>query len=498
VEISFNLVSAPWIPVVDLDGARRLVGIRDALLEAHRIQRLTTLSPLAEVAVHRLLLAVLHRALDGPRDSIDVAEIYQAGQLPEGPIKSYLERWEHRFDLFHPTHPFYQVPDLPTDRPSPWTRLPPEFASGHNPTLFDHTMDDSPPPASPAEAALALLVHQSFALCGTIQRLGVTSGTDGPLARAALFLPQGSNLFETLLLNLPPYDGEGDQPLWEREPYRRADVEGGRAQAMLSGRTRTYTWMSRAVRLLPEDDGHVRFIAYGPGVRPIESPDLDPMCAYRRKDGQLSPYQLPTDRSFWWRDFEALLPGQDDWQPPGVLEHTRSVLSDLGRTSMLFPLTVAGQMPDQENRFNIVNVRREVYPLAARTLEPESASYIRQALKSARETDDVLRRAAWELASHLLPGAGKEVEKDRRRFVQSLPLYKVYWSALERRFPQFLTELIETGPQPALEGWSAAVLQAARSAWATTAQAVGTGPRHLRALAEAEGVLRRWLAGRAA
>jgi CRISPR system Cascade subunit CasA len=267
---------------------------------------------------------------------------------------------------------------------------------------------------------------------------------------------------------------------------------------MLSGRTRIYTWMSRAVRLLPEDDGHVRFIAYGPGVRPIESPDLDPMCAYRRKDGQLSPYQLPTDRSFW-RDFEALLPGQDDWQPPGVLEHTRSVLSDLGRMSMLFPLTVAGQMPDPKKPAKVLNVRREVYPLAARTLEPESASYIRQALKSARETGDVLGRAAWELASHLLPGAGQARKQDiHGRFVDSLPLYEVYWSALERRFPQFLTELVEIGPQPALEGWNAAVVQAARDAWATTAHAVGTGSRHLRALAEAEGLLRRWLAGRAA
>jgi CRISPR system Cascade subunit CasA len=59
------------------------------------------------VAIHRLLLAVLHRALDGPRDTIEAVEIYEAGQLPEGPVQSYLESWEHRFDLFHPTHPFY-------------------------------------------------------------------------------------------------------------------------------------------------------------------------------------------------------------------------------------------------------------------------------------------------------------------------------------------------------------------------------------------------------
>jgi CRISPR system Cascade subunit CasA len=493
--ISFNLVSTPWIPVVHVDGTTSSVGIRDALLNAHRVERVLVASPLAEVAIHRLLLAVLHRALDGPRDTIEAVEIYEAGQLPENPIQSYLESWEHRFDLFHPTHPFYQVPDLPTDRPSPWTRLLPEFASGHNPTLFDHTLDDSPPSATPAEAALALLVHQSFTPGGLIRQLGVTSGKAGPLAGAAVFLPQGSTLFETLLLNLCPYSGEGDQPIWEREPYLRVDVDSGRAQAMLSGRTRIYTWMSRAVRLLPESDGRVRFIAYGPGVQPMAAPDLDPMCAYRRGDGQLTPYQLPLERSFW-RDFESLLPGQDDWRPPGVLDHAAKVLSDLGRISMLFPLAVAGEVTD---RAKVVNVRREVYPLAARTLEPESASYIRQALKSVRETGDVLRRAAWVLASHLLsPGAGQALAEDMRRFVESLPLSTLYWSAMERRFPQFLTELVESGPRPALEGWNAAVVQAARSAWATTAQAVGTGPRHLRALAEAEGVLRRRLAGRAA
>jgi CRISPR system Cascade subunit CasA len=493
--VSFNLVSTPWIPVVHVDGTTRFVGIGDALLEAHRIRRLTTASPLAEVAVHRLLLAVLHRALDGPRDIFEVAEMYQAGHLPEGPIESYLQRWEHRFDLFHPTQPFYQVPDLPTNSPSPWTRLLPELASGNNPTLFDHTLDDSPPPATPAEAALALLVHESFTPGGLIKQLGVTSGKAGPLAGAAVFLPQGSTLFETLLLNLCPYSAEGDQPIWEREPYLRVDVEGGRARAMLSGRTRIYTWMSRAVRLVPKDDGQVRFIAYGPGVRPIESPDLDPMLAYQKSDGQVSPYRLPLDRSFW-RDFEALLPGQDGWVPPSVLEHARKLLGLLGRTSMLFPLLVAGQITKQAK---VLDVRREVYPLAARTLEPESASCIRQALESARQTGTVLRRAAWVLASNLLsPGSGQALAEDIHRFVVSLPLYTVYWSALERRFPQFLTELIERGPQPALEGWSAAVLQAARSAWATTAHAVGTGPRHLRALAEAEGVLRRWLAGRAA
>lgn len=494
--LSFDLVSSPWIPVVHLDGIRRLVGIRDALLDAHRIERVIAPSPLAEVAVHRLLLAVLHRALDGPRDIVDAVEIYEAGQLPAGPIQFYLRSWRDRFDLFHPAHPFYQVPDLPTDKPLPWTKLLPEFASGNNPTLFDHTLDASPPAASPAEAALALLVHQSFTPGGLIRRLGIDSGKAAPLANVAIFLPQGNTLFETLLLNLCPYDDDDDQPIWERKPYLRADVEGGKAQAMLAGRTRIYTWMSRAVRLLPDKDGRVRFISYGPGVYPQRGPELDPMLAYRKSNGQLSPYRLPQDRSFW-QDFEALLPGEDKWQPPQVLEHARTLLRNLDRLSLLFPLLVTGQIV--ERKAKVLNVRREVYPLAARTLEPDRASCVRGALQSARQAGTVLRRVAWVLASNLLsPRAGEALAEGVRRFHESLPLYAVYWSALERRFPEFLTELIEIGPQSALEGWNSAVVEAAYDAWHRTALAVGTGPRHLKAIAEAEGLLRRLLGGIAA
>src|SRR5579884_3951395 len=327
---SFNLLSDPWIPVLDLAGARRLVGIRDALGEARCIKRISLASPLAEIAVHRLILAILHRALDGPSSTADAVEIYKSGQLPRTRIEAYLDRWAHRFDLFD---------------------------SGHNPTLFDHTLDDSPPPASPAEAALALIVHQSFAPGGLIKRLGVTSGKAAPLASVAVFLPQGATLFETLLLNLSPYTSEGDEPIWEHPPYRAGDIEGGRARAMLSGLTRIYTWMSRAARLLSEDGGKVRFIAYGPGVQPQEAPSLDPMLAYQRIDSRMHPYKLPHDRSFW-RDFEAVLPGDPGWVAPGVLAHARGFLRQTERTSLLVPLVVAGQITDQAK---VVDVRREVY-----------------------------------------------------------------------------------------------------------------------------------------
>jgi len=478
----FNLVFDPWIPALDASGKQRLVGIREVLLEAHRIRRISPVSPLAEVAIHRLLVAVLHRALRGPSDSVEAADIYRAGRFPGEPIETYLNRWVDRFDLFHQDYPFYQVPDLPLDNPLPWTKLLPELSSGENPTLFDHTMDDQPPPISPAEAAIALIVHQSFVPGGLINRLGVASGKAGHPGAAAVFLPQGASLFETLLLNLVPYGKAAgdDRPIWERDPYRKSDVEGGKARETLTGLTRIYTWMSRAVRLLLDEDGMVRRIGYGPGVTPDPGPDLDPMCAYRLTGNAPTPYRLPEDRSFW-RDFEALLPGEDGWRAPRVLEHARDFLRDTERTSLLFPLVVVGQLTKQ---YKVLDIRREVYPLSVRALDPEPAGRIRDALELARGVGKALHTAGRTIADFLLsPGVAK---READRFVDSLPLHAMYWSTLETRFPGFLEGLTTKGPEEALEEWRSAVRKAAQDAWNTTAQTVGTTPRNLEAIARAE------------
>ncbi|MDR7556564.1 MAG: type I-E CRISPR-associated protein Cse1/CasA [Armatimonadota bacterium] len=475
---SFDLLNQEWIPVT-YAGGRGHVGIREALLRAHELERIGPASPLAEAALHRLLLAVLHRALSGPAAPDAILDLHKVGRFPRDALDSYFQRWAGRFDLFSATTPFYQVPDLPDHEPSPWTKLLPELASGNNPTLFDHTFDEHPPSASPVEAVVALLVHQAFAPGGLIKRLGVTSGPAAPVAGAALFIPQGTTLFETLLLNLVPYEPEGDEPIWERDPYRTADVAGGLARKILSGRTRTYTWLSRAVRLLPEVDGTVRFMGYGPGVIHEPGPDLDPMCAYRRSDNGLQPYTLSVERAFW-RDFEAILPAHATWRQPATVDHARRFLRQTDRAALLFPLTVVGQITRQAK---VEDVRREAYPLSARALEPDEAARIQEALKLAAEIGNVLGRTGRILAAGLAaPGEVFEVTR-------SLPLQSTYWSELEVEFPRFLRQLTLDGARVALQRWKDAVSEAVHQAWGLTVRAIGAGARHLRAISEAE----RWL-----
>ena len=63
----FNLIDEPWIPCIDLHGQRVEYGIRDTLLKAHELREICDDSPLVTVAIHRLLLAILYRAHEGPK-----------------------------------------------------------------------------------------------------------------------------------------------------------------------------------------------------------------------------------------------------------------------------------------------------------------------------------------------------------------------------------------------------------------------------------------------
>lgn len=485
---AFDLVTEPWIPVVDSDGTPREVGLRDALVNSHRWRGFGEVSPLTEVALLRLLLAVVHRALRGPRSVDEAVELLERGQFDSEMIDDYLSRWQDRLDLFHERHPFLQVPDMPGERPLPWTKLVHERASGNNPTLFDHTTDDNPPPATPAEAARALVTHLTFVPGGLIRRYDAPSGAGAPLATAAAFMPQGTTLFETLVLHLVPYDAEGDEPAWEREPYRLGDLKGGGLQAPLTGRTRIYTWCSRAIKLLPEGDGRVLYIDYGPGVTPGERLELDPMCGYWAADGRLEPARLERDRAFW-RDLYAVLPATGRPQRLQVLEHATQVLYEVGRPGILFPLDVVGQVT---KRADILEIRRESYPLSPRTLEPERQEAIRHAVDRAAELGDVLEDAMRAAGRVLIAPANSKPDRKRlQQLVNSLPGSAAYWSALYTDFPSFLELLATDRMESAYQYWVTRLRRAAWEAWRTVATALGLAAVHAKAIAEGERVLGR-------
>lgn len=163
---SFNLIDQPWLPCVTHDGAGKEVSLRDALLRAHDFRELYDPSPLVTVSLHRLLLAILHRAYQGPEGIEEWSDIWRGGRFDAARLNAYLDQWQHRFDLFDPARPFYQVPFIDGERLSPIWRLAQENASGNNATLFDHSIDGSPGQMPAAMAARYLVAIQATAVAG--------------------------------------------------------------------------------------------------------------------------------------------------------------------------------------------------------------------------------------------------------------------------------------------------------------------------------------------
>ena len=133
----FNLADRPWIPARMLDDSLAELSLNDTILRAREILWIEGDSPLGTAAIHRFLLAVLHRALSGPRTVEEGCEWLRNG-FPRMAILSYLDEWYPRFNLFDARCPFFQVPGLDEEtEPKPWTWLRPEDGSGNTSLLFN-------------------------------------------------------------------------------------------------------------------------------------------------------------------------------------------------------------------------------------------------------------------------------------------------------------------------------------------------------------------------
>lgn len=516
---SFNLITEPWIPVHTLadhheDEAVKLVSLEDALLNAGAFLRIEDPSPLVTAALHRLLLAVLHRALEGPERSSEAVGWFRDG-FPVDQVRGYLARWHHRFDLFDEEAPFYQLPRLPlegfTDH---WTRLTAERGSGNTSFLFNDALRQRAPEPTdaitPDEAARRLLEHQTFALGGLIKRF-ITSSPAAPVANAALVIAQGENLLETLCLNLVPYVQSAralDSPIWERAPLAVKDLETG-ASAPVRGPTDRYTWFSRSVRLEPEtEDGRtvVRFIAYAAGINPAGDAGRDPMVAYvKDKEENLRSLGFREGRGLW-RDFQALVPRRNsrDGVVPnvGVLEHAVGLLrARTGRYDTPVRTAVLGLANDKA-KLKLYRAETHALPPAALS-DFDLYAFVRARLDDAEDTGRALNSAARALAAHLLAAGERQPHKDDvTRLCASLPHAAHYWTTLERAFPTLLNDLpadadaLEARHQVLAGGWDAILVKTARRAFDKAALGAGDDARALRAVESARGLLERNLAER--
>jgi len=192
--LHFNLLDEPWLPCVMLDGSTREYGIRTALTEAHQIREIGNPSPLVTASLHRVLLAIIHRVVEGPKNSAVWKDIWERGHWKMTAFDEYFATWRHRFDLFNEEYPFYQWPGLDFAAEVPVAKLTHELASGNNATLFDHTTEHGGSSLDPKTAACYLVAQQNYAVGGLVSfakgedPADYKSAFGAPLVRGAMVL----------------------------------------------------------------------------------------------------------------------------------------------------------------------------------------------------------------------------------------------------------------------------------------------------------------------
>lgn len=92
----FNLLDEPWIVALGRDGRQREVSVLESFADATQIASLGGEVATQGFAITRLLLAFLHRALDGPGTYDDWAELWETPGLPAEKIAAYAARVRDR------------------------------------------------------------------------------------------------------------------------------------------------------------------------------------------------------------------------------------------------------------------------------------------------------------------------------------------------------------------------------------------------------------------
>lgn len=480
----FNLIDEKWIPVRFTDGTRDDVGlgIRDTLLRAKEIAAIEDPSPLVVAALHRFLLAVLYRALEGPTDIEQAKQLFSDG-IPAVKITAYLEKWRSRFWLFDERYPFGQNPNISKTNIEPWTKLTAEYNATSNKVLFDHTDTKRPGEKTPKECARWLLATMSFSLSGG------RGYYPSPSPNAMMCIPVGQNLHETLSYCLVPYPNRevmcGDLALWEREP-KALPLSKPKREA--TGYADLFTWQSRMILLEELSTGglsRMRFVAGEGFDNPSKNPD--PMQPYKPDEtyGRL-PIQFRDERGTW-RDFDSLLPDQDGFAPQTFQNAVR--LSRGKLVNMPRSVLVLGLRYDPPNaNLNFWRMERFALP-SALSGDRFIRSDIRRFLNSAENAQKALWSSCRAYARDLLSRGDREPDKkDVSAFVLQMTCNSCYWSTLEARFHEILQQYtIDMNPDEIELAWLQEVRGALQGAWERHRASVSIGDAWaIRAVVKAE------------
>lgn len=466
---TFNLATDRWIPCTMKDGTSAELSLVQVFSVSDDIIDIVDPNPLVKVSITRLLLAIVHRCIQTV-GFVDLDRVWNQNEWASEKMIDYLDRWKDRFDIFDTNRPFFQISGF-AGEPTTISKLAFEMASGNNPTLFDHSIDERPKSVSPATAARLLLYNQTFNLSAGKSMTGHTK--DALISRCAVVIIKGRNLTETLKLNLIPYDpsrpmmslgsnigspGGSDLPLWERDD----EVAGTSRYA--NGYLDVLTWPSRCIRLVPEESGGRLFVSkayFSQGVHLLDDNIHDPMVPYLLNQEENSTYgmRLSNDKAVW-RSLDSLLmagkTSHTSYNVTKLHELVQNGIISIGVIGENIDLFVSGLISPGQAK--IENWISSTIPIPYKLLKEKTVREMAlKGLDAANNAAHILRLSSFVFASELIK-KGKEGKADPQLvndFLKASNVIQDYWASMELPYLQLMNDLGSTDdPRETVKIWA--------------------------------------------
>lgn len=464
----FNLLREPWIVVMKDDGTTEEVGLIEVFDRAHQFRSLAGELPTQDIALLRLLLAILHCVYgrfnpqgefeplyDDGSSTVTPEDVFrrwrmiwEEGRFSHPILRKYLEHYEERFWLFHPERPFYQVPEL--DKATDYTaaKLNGELAeSGNKIRLFSSRNGESKGWLTYAEAARWLIhVNGYDDTSAKPKGKNLPSPGAGWLGKLGLVVAVGNNLFETLMLNLTLLrDGqalwEPGEAIWELDTVRteeRCEVTQPNNPAEL------LTLQSRRLLLKRSGNKVIGYSLLGGDFFPQENAFAEQMTVWRKsresKHGpeEYRPRRHDPSRQVW-RDFAALFVNSRDHRSPGVVSWVKQLRYRKIVHRPLFRFQIAAVKYGDKDFF-VDDVFSDGIAFHGDLLDGDrmEEQWIGRILQEI-ETTELLVRQVGILAQNIARASG-DIDADRLRRTASEAREQAYYR-LDRPFRHWLEEI---------------------------------------------------------
>lgn len=323
----FDVLTEPWIPVIDLDGNRKELGILETLKQASELKEISDTIITNEYGVFRFLCAFLMDAYQ-PNDWRDLADLYDNKSFDIQIIQNYINECKKEgvsFDLFDKENPFLQTKynNVYDKKLSSIAALNIALPSGNNHIHFNHDREEKQS-MSFAEAARSLCALNLFC---TAAAQGYPSTING--APPIYFILDDKNLFGSLVYSMVAV-GENKNTPYNKPPvlWRNKEEIIPKTQKAATSVLEGMIYPCRRVILQPEADGTVKniYLCQGKNFTAYDS-WRDPHVSYLKTEkGRIS--LKPNIEKEPWRNITTIIT-EEETAPIFMKKIIREKLMDI-------------------------------------------------------------------------------------------------------------------------------------------------------------------------